>query len=134
VRHPHPTPRKSLLDDLPQWYHAPVRGITRKKYELRTKDVPPAVDFPYLLYADQLGEQVERKRAKAGMGWLRMVTDVPVAASDLAHGYLSFGAYLTSLRNTRTESVFSSKDPLPWVAEFALLPYLIAKKYLKRKY
>jgi D-aspartate ligase len=91
------------------------------------------VDFPYLLYADQFGEHVEPKRAKAGLGWLRMVTDVPVAASDLAHGYLSFGAYLTSLRNTRTESVFNSKDPLPSLAELALLPYLIAKKYVKRK-
>ena len=90
------------------------------------------VDFPYLLYTDQFGEQLEPRRAKPGLGWLRMITDVPVALSDMLHGYLSVGDYLRSLRNTRTEAVFSLKDPLPSLAELALLPYLISKKYLKK--
>jgi len=91
------------------------------------------VDFPYMLYADQFGEQLEPRRAKPGLGWLRMVTDVPVALSDMLHGYLSVGDYMRSLRNTRTESVFCLKDPLPSLAELALLPYLIAKKYMRKK-
>ena len=90
------------------------------------------VDFPYILFADQLGQEVEPHHAKAGMGWMRLVTDVTIAASDLAHGYLSLGAYVTSLRRTRTESVFSASDPLPFFAELALLPYIILKKYKKR--
>ena len=49
------------------------------------------------------------------------------------HGYLTVGAYLKSLRHTRTESVFSATDPLPFFAEFALLPYIILKKYRKRR-
>jgi hypothetical protein len=32
------------------------------------------------------------------------------------------------LRRTRIESVFSRRDPLPSIAEFVLLPYIIAKK------
>jgi D-aspartate ligase len=94
------------------------------------------VDFPYMLYADQFpGElkQLDPQRAKPGLGWLRMVTDVPVALSDMLHGHLSIGDYFRSLRNTRTESVFSAKDPLPSLAELVLLPYLIAKKYMKKK-
>lgn len=87
------------------------------------------VDFPYFLFADQMGLPVEPVRARAGVGWLRLLTDVPTAISDLAHGSLSLGAYFRSLRATRMESVFSWEDPFPSLAEVALLPYLVAKKY-----
>lgn len=86
------------------------------------------VDFPYLLYADQVELPVEPVHAKPGVGWLRLITDVPTAMSDLVHGYLGIGDYLRSLKATRVESVFSFADPLPFVAEAVLLPYLIAKK------
>ena len=86
------------------------------------------VDFPYLLYADRLGLPIEPAHARAGVGWLRLLTDVPTAISDLAHGSLGLGIYLKSLRATRIESVFNWRDPLPSLAEIALLPYLIAKK------
>ena len=90
------------------------------------------VDFPYLLFADQFGVEVEHRRAKAGQGWLRLLTDVPVAASDILHGYLTIGAYLQSLKRTRVESVFCLADPLPSLGELALLPYIIKKKYGKK--
>jgi D-aspartate ligase len=90
---------------------------------------PAGVDFPYLLYADQLGIQVERNRARAGVGWLRMVTDLPTAASDLWDGELTLRSYWDSLRRTHSESVFCLKDPLPSVAEVLMLPYLVTKKY-----
>ena len=48
--------------------------------------VPAGVDFPYILFADQIGEPVERCRGKSGVGWLRMVTDVPTVLSDLLRG------------------------------------------------
>lgn len=87
------------------------------------------VDFPYLLYADRLGLPIVPARAKPGVGWLRLLTDIPTAFSDLAHGSMGFGTYLRSLRSTRVESVFSWYDPLPFVAEAVLLPWLIASKY-----
>jgi D-aspartate ligase len=87
------------------------------------------VDFPYLLYADQLAMQVEPVHARGGVGWLRLVTDVPTALSDIAHGHLSMRDYFRSLMATRIESVFSFADPLPFIAEAALLPDLIARKY-----
>jgi predicted ATP-grasp superfamily ATP-dependent carboligase len=86
------------------------------------------VDFPYLLYADQLGLPVERARGKADVGWLRMITDVPTAGLDLLTGKLGVRSYWTSLRRTRSESVFCLKDPLPSAAEVVMLPYLVAKK------
>jgi len=89
------------------------------------------VDFPFMIYADQMGISAEPARAKAGVGWLRMVSDIPTAISDYFHGSLSISTYLKSLKATRVESVFSAGDPLPSLAEMVMLPYLAAKKYLK---
>jgi len=88
------------------------------------------VDFPYLLFADQLGWAIEPHRGRAGVGWLRLLTDAPVSLMDLASGHLTVSSYLQSIRRTRIESVFSPKDPLPSAAEFLLLPYFASKKLL----
>lgn len=87
------------------------------------------VDFPYLLFADQTGEETHRSRGQSGVGWLRLFTDVPTALSQLIHRRGDLRSYLRSLRHTRVESVFCRQDPLPSLAEVALLPYLISKKY-----
>jgi D-aspartate ligase len=89
------------------------------------------IDFPYLIYADQMNLPIEPARAKAGVGWLRLISDIPTAISDLMHGSVSLATYVKSLRATRTESVFSWTDPMPLFAEFAMLPYIAAKKYLR---
>jgi D-aspartate ligase len=88
------------------------------------------VDFPFLLFADQMRQPVEPCRGVPGVGWIRWITDIPVVISDLLHGYIDVRSYFQSLRHAKCESVFSKEDPLPTVAEVALLPYLIAKKYL----
>jgi predicted ATP-grasp superfamily ATP-dependent carboligase len=87
------------------------------------------VDFSYLQYSELLGLPVEPIRAKAGVGWMRLLTDIPTALSDLVRGSLSGAGYLRSLRAARVESVFSWEDPLPLAAELVMLPYLVAKKY-----
>lgn len=86
------------------------------------------VDFPWLLYADRIGLPVEPVHARAGVGWLRLLTDIPTAFSDLVHGFLSPASYVKSLLATRVESVFRWTDPLPFLVEVVLLPWLIAKK------
>jgi predicted ATP-grasp superfamily ATP-dependent carboligase len=90
------------------------------------------VDFPYLLYADQLGLPVDRRRGKVDIGWLRMVTDIPTAGLDLLTGKLGVRSYWSSLKRTRSESVFCLKDPAPSIAELVMLPYLVAKKYFAK--
>ena len=88
------------------------------------------VDFPYLLYVDQIGEHVERCRAVPGVSWVRLATDLPTAAVELAAGSLDWRAYLRSLRSIDVEAVFSARDPLPGLVEVALLPYLAARRGL----
>jgi D-aspartate ligase len=90
---------------------------------------PAGVDFPYLLYADQVGEPVDRCRASAGVGWLRLITDLPTVALDMLDGELDLHSYWASLKHTRVESVFCGQDPLPFLAEALLLPYFVSKKY-----
>ena len=86
------------------------------------------VDFPYLLFADQLGEPVEPCRAVAGIKWIRLVTDLPVGVVQILRRQIEWREYLRSLSSFHVESVFSREDPLPGLVEFALAPYLYVKR------
>ena len=86
------------------------------------------VDFPYLQFADQLGETVTPCRARVGTRWIRLATDVPTAAVEIRRGRLRPRAYLRSLRGVHTESVLDRDDPRPGLAELALIPYLAWKR------
>jgi D-aspartate ligase len=88
---------------------------------------PAGVDFPYLLFRDQMGASVPEVQARPGVRWIRLSTDVPNALRDIRAGRLRPGEYLRSLRGVRTEAVFSLNDPLPGLYEIALLPYLAIK-------
>jgi D-aspartate ligase len=82
------------------------------------------VDFPYLLFADQLGHPVESSRAKVGVSWIRLLTDLPTGVAEIWGRRLDWRAYLRSIASCNTEAVFSPEDPLPGIAELILLPYL----------
>jgi D-aspartate ligase len=91
---------------------------------------PAGVDFPYLLFRDQIGEPVDEVHAQPGVRWIRLATDVPNALRDIRAGTLRSRDYLRSLRGVDTEAVFSLRDPLPGLYEIALLPYLAVKRGL----
>jgi D-aspartate ligase len=86
------------------------------------------VDFPYMLFADQLGESVESCRGRSGVSWIRLITDVPTGVLEILGRRQDFRAYLRSLKRFDVESVFSREDPFPGLAELALLPYLSVKR------
>lgn len=86
------------------------------------------VDFPYLLFSDQIGEAAEACKAQAGVRWVRLVTDLATGAVEIMDGHLGLRTYLQSLKGIDVESVFSRKDPLPGIVELALIPYLFAKR------
>ncbi len=89
---------------------------------------PAGVDFCYMLYADQVGERVENCRGRSGVGWIRMVTDIPTSLQGIFAGRLDAHTYLRTLRDFKIESVFNSSDILPSLAEIALIPYLAIKR------
>lgn len=86
------------------------------------------VDFPALLMADQLGESVAPCTARPGVRWVRVTTDLPTALVEIAHRRLTPRRYLASMLRADTEAVFAARDPLPSLAELALIPYLMVKR------
>ena len=86
------------------------------------------VDFPYLQFADQTGALVPANRALVGRRWIRVVTDLPTALTEIYHGRLHPRAYLRSVFGAHVEAVFSLSDPAPALAELALIPYLMCKR------
>jgi predicted ATP-grasp superfamily ATP-dependent carboligase len=86
------------------------------------------VDFPLMLYADQVGEPVEPRRGRAGVKWIRLVTDVPTGILEILGGRQDWQLYLRSLLGFDVESVFSWEDPMPGLVELALIPYLAVKR------
>src|SRR5207244_4418476 len=57
--------------------------VNARTWGFHSLGLAAGVDFAYLQYADQVGEFVEPARGKAGVGWLRLITDVPTAMSDI---------------------------------------------------
>jgi D-aspartate ligase len=87
------------------------------------------VDFPYLLFIDQAGGQMPPPcRAAAGIRWIRLLTDLPVGAREVLLRRLGLRDYVMSVTSSDVESVFSWEDPLPGLAEVALVPYLGVKR------
>jgi predicted ATP-grasp superfamily ATP-dependent carboligase len=79
------------------------------------------VDFPYLLWRMARGLPVSEAHARAGVGWMRMVTDVPAVARSLRCGQLTVRGYLRSFRRPLARAVFAPDDPLPGLVDTLLL-------------
>ena len=86
------------------------------------------VDFSYMLYLDQVGLPVSVSKGRSGLSWVRTTTDLPAAIMGILSGDTDWKSYFSSLRNCNVEAVFSRRDPLPGLAEVALIPYLAIKR------
>jgi predicted ATP-grasp superfamily ATP-dependent carboligase len=74
------------------------------------------VDFPYLLWRQACGLEVPEARARTGVRWVRVGTDVAAAAGEIRARRMSARAYLRSLRGPLEFAVFAADDPLPSLA------------------
>jgi predicted ATP-grasp superfamily ATP-dependent carboligase len=83
------------------------------------------VDFPLLVHLDQLGHAISEAEARPGVRWVRLITDIPTAAPELARRRLTWREYVKSLRKVEAEASFSRDDLRPALAELMLLPHLI---------
>jgi D-aspartate ligase len=104
--------------------------VNARTWGYHTLGLAAGVDFPYLLFCDQMATGVEEVHARPGIRWIRLATDVPNAVRDIRAGTLRTRDYLRSLRGVDTEAVFCLRDPLPALYEVALLPYLAIKRGL----
>lgn len=86
------------------------------------------VDFPLLQFLHSVGREVEPRRARPGVRWVRLLTDTPTAAVELVNRRLTLREYVASIARADTEAVFARDDPLPGMVECLLTPYLIATR------
>ena len=86
------------------------------------------VDFPYLLYADQLELPVEEGRGRPNISWIRLLTDLPTSLGEMVTRRINWRDYIGSIWNADAEAVFTRDDFLPGIVELLLLPYLVARK------
>jgi predicted ATP-grasp superfamily ATP-dependent carboligase len=138
-----------LLEDLSQRFLRAINyyGLVELEYKLDPRDQQyklldvngrtwgyhtlgfgAGVDFPYMLFADQVGEHVELRRGRPGVKWIRLITDVPTGVVEILGGRQSWRLYMRSLVGFDVESVFSREDPMPGLVELALVPYLALKR------
>jgi D-aspartate ligase len=102
--------------------------VNARTWGFHALGAPAGVDFSYMLYADQVGASVETCHGRSGVGWVRMVTDIPTSIAGIFAGRLDARTYLRSVKDLGIESVFSSDDIVPSLAEIALIPYLAVKR------
>jgi predicted ATP-grasp superfamily ATP-dependent carboligase len=105
-----------------------VLDVNARTWGYHTLGRAAGVDFPALLFADQAGDRVRPCRARAGVRWVRLVTDLPTGVLEVGSRRVGPVEYLQSLRMADAESVFCRDDPLPALAELAMVPYLAVKR------
>jgi D-aspartate ligase len=75
------------------------------------------VDFPCLAFRQALGEMIEPRHARAGVGWIHCSRDLVAGYQEMRAGTLTLGDYLASLRQPLTSASFALDDPLPAFVE-----------------
>ncbi len=102
--------------------------VNARTWGYHTLGCAAGVDFPYMLYLDQIGEIPQPSRGKPGLSWIRLMTDLPAGIMEVSGRRLRLGDYIRTLRKAHTEAVFSREDPFPGIVECLLLPYLFLKR------
>jgi D-aspartate ligase len=107
---------------------AKLLDVNARTWGYHTLGLAAGVDFPYLLYRDQVGLPVAHERALPGQAWLRLATDLPVGVLEILRRQTRVRDYLRTLRSASTEAVFARDDPLPGLVEVALIPSLALRR------
>ena len=102
--------------------------VNARTWGYHTLGVQAGVDFPYLLFVDQLGGAAATCRTEPGVRWIRLVTDVPTCLVEMLAGRLGWREFLRSLATFEIESVFCREDFMPGLVELALVPYLYMRR------
>jgi D-aspartate ligase len=102
--------------------------INARPWGWHTIAIGAGVDLPYLSYLDILGESVMQDGFTTGVKWIRLTTDIPNVLIELLQGRMKFADYLNSLKGKRQFAVLSIRDPMPFIAELVMLPYLWKKR------
>ena len=90
--------------------------------------IAAGIDLPYLLYQDTIGEEMEVPISFKQIKWVRLTTDIPTVFLEIAKGKMKMSEYMASMRGKKVDAVLSFDDPLPFIAEILMIPYLWMKR------
>jgi D-aspartate ligase len=93
-----------------------------------TLAIRSGVNLPYMVYRDMLHQTIPPWEFKAGIKWIHLMTDIPTVLGEIIRGRLNITNYLQSLKGEKEYAVWAKDDPLPFLCEIILLPYLFMKR------
>ncbi len=79
--------------------------VNGRTWGYHTIGLQAGLDFSYLLFADQLEAGVAAVTGKAGVRWIRLLTDLPNGILEILQGRLDLGTYLHTLFHFDEEAV-----------------------------
>ncbi len=84
------------------------------------------LDFPLLLYKDLMGENLAQYivSLQKDVKWIRILTDTGLVVYEILKGRMKIYEYISSLKGKKEYAVWSPQDPLPFLFEIFLLPWL----------
>ena len=86
------------------------------------------VDFPWLLWLALRGEELPPARARAGVRWLRLSTDLPTSLKEVARRRLPVRDLLGSIVRPHEGAIFARDDPRPGLVELPLLAATLVRR------
>ncbi len=86
------------------------------------------LNYPVTLFRMLHGLDSPRIAPKINATWVRMLTDIPTVLQEATRGRMSPTRVLQSIGHHRSDAVWSLRDPLPFLAEATMAPYLWWKK------
>jgi predicted ATP-grasp superfamily ATP-dependent carboligase len=98
--------------------------INPRTWGWHTLGAKAGVNFSLLLFKDMHNDPVHVDSFETGVKWIREVTDLPVAISEILKRRLKVGDYIKSLKGNKEWAVCSLRDPLPFIAELFWMPYM----------
>lgn len=86
------------------------------------------LNLPYMLHQHMNGLETTTTDTVEGAKWIRLITDIPTSLIEMLSKRMKIKDFLKTLRGVKEFSVLSRKDPLPFIMEFLLVPYLWWKR------
>jgi D-aspartate ligase len=82
-----------------------------------------------LMYYDYImNDRYERIAPTYGANWIKWITDLPVVLDLMHRKELDLSEYLRSVRRVTSCGDWESSDPIPFLFQVFILPYLIIKR------
>jgi len=87
------------------------------------------INLPWDLYCYATGQEIKMKRTDIELNWLHFWTDIGEAIKECIKGNESISEYIKPLNGIKNVfAVISWDDPLPFIMETILIPYLLVKR------